>query len=82
MTGEEIRVAVLLKAKGKSQFCAMSNDKQQVAAAIKRLVAELQTELDKAQQAGLIVKLTPPCAYSLAEKAGELQVEVWEKISY
>lgn len=60
----------------------MSTNKQQIATAIKRLVAELQTELDKAQQAGLTVKITPPCSYSLAEGAGELQVEVWEKITY
>ncbi|MVN77713.1 hypothetical protein GO988_15375 [Hymenobacter sp. HMF4947] len=60
----------------------MSNDKQQVAATIKRLVEELQLELVKAQQAGLIVKLTPPCTYSLDDRAGEVHVEVWEKVIY
>lgn len=49
----------------------MSNDKQQIAVANKYSVAELQTELDKAQQAGLTVKLISPRSYSLAEKAGE-----------
>ena len=52
----------------------MSSNKQQIATAIKHLVAELQTELDKTQQAGLTVKFTLPCSYSLAEGAGELQV--------
>jgi hypothetical protein len=60
----------------------MSNEKQQIALAIKCLVAELQVVLDKAQQADLTVKLTPPCAYSLAEGARELQVEVWQRITY
>lgn len=60
----------------------MSNEKQEIAATIKRIVAELQVEMHRAKQAGLIVKLTPPCAYSLAEGAGELQVEVWEKVTY
>lgn len=60
----------------------MSNEKHKIAATIKRLVAELQVELHSAEMAGLTVKLTPPCAYSLAEGAGELQVEVWEKITY
>lgn len=60
----------------------MNNDKQQVAEAIKRRVAELQIELDKAKKVGLMVKLTPPCTYSLAEGANALQVEVWERINY
>jgi hypothetical protein len=60
----------------------MSNEKHHVAAAIRLLVAELQVELDKAQQVGLTVKLIPPCVYSLAEGAGKLQVEVWEKVTY
>ncbi|MGI4873408.1 MAG: hypothetical protein ACRYFX_19795 [Janthinobacterium lividum] len=60
----------------------MSNDKQQVAATIKRLVAELQLELDKAQHVGLTVELIPPCDYAIAEDRKKLKVEVWEKVSY
>jgi hypothetical protein len=60
----------------------MSDEKQQIALAIRCLVAELQVELDKALQAGLTIRLTPPCAYSLAEGAEKLKVEVWERITY
>ncbi|RYE18001.1 MAG: hypothetical protein EOP45_14800 [Sphingobacteriaceae bacterium] len=59
----------------------MNNDKQQAAEAIKRRVSELQLELDKAEQVGLTVKLTPPNKYSLAN-TGKLEVEIWEEIKY
>lgn len=59
----------------------MSTEKQQVAADIKQLVAELATQMDKAQEAGLVVELTTPNNFSSAHR-GRLAVEVWEKTTY